>query len=32
MELTPHSGQFNHARPTWVKLGQGDIEKLFGRK
>ncbi len=32
MEVTPHSGQCNHGRPTWVKLAHGDIEKLFGRK
>ena len=32
MEGTPHSGQCNHGRPTWVKLAHGDIEKLFGRK
>ena len=32
MESTPHSGQCNHGRPTWVKLAHGDIEKLFGRK
>jgi DNA mismatch repair protein MutL len=32
MEITPHSGQCNHGRPTWVKLASGDIEKLFGRK
>ena len=31
-EVTPHSGQCNHGRPTWVKLAHGDIEKLFGRK
>jgi len=32
MEVTPHSGQCNHGRPTWVKLARTDIEKLFGRK
>ena len=32
MEVTPRSGQCNHGRPTWVKLGHGEIEKLFGRK
>lgn len=32
MEITQHSGQCNHGRPTWVKLAHGDIEKLFGRK
>ncbi len=32
MEVTPHSGQCNHGRPTWVKLALEDVEKLFGRK
>ncbi len=32
MEVTPHSGQCNHGRPTWIKLAHGDIEKLFGRQ
>lgn len=32
MEQTPHSGQCNHGRPTYVELKLNDIEKLFGRK
>jgi len=32
MEKTPHSGQCNHGRPTYVELKLNDIEKLFGRK
>jgi len=32
MEVTPHSGQCNHGRPTWVKLAHTDIERLFGRR
>ena len=32
MEVTPHSGQCNHGRPTWVKLAMDDVERLFGRK
>ena len=31
MEATPHSGQCNHGRPTYVSLAMTDIEKLFGR-
>ena len=32
MEVTPHSGQCNHGRPTYVELKLRDIEKLFGRR
>ncbi|MEN2978286.1 DNA mismatch repair endonuclease MutL [Tistrella bauzanensis] len=32
MEITPHSGQCNHGRPTWVSLDRGAIERLFGRR
>ncbi len=32
MEVTPHAGQCNHGRPTYVKLAKTDIEKLFGRR
>ncbi|SMR82399.1 DNA mismatch repair protein MutL [Aliiroseovarius halocynthiae] len=31
MEATPHAGQCNHGRPTYVELKLADIERLFGR-
>ena len=31
MEKTPHSGQCNHGRPTYVELKMKDIAKLFDR-
>ena len=31
MERTPHSGQCNHGRPTYVELKMSDIAKLFDR-
>ena len=32
METTPHAGQCNHGRPTYIELKLADIEKLFGRR
>ena len=32
MEVTPHAGQCNHGRPTYVELKLTDIERLFGRR
>lgn len=32
MEATPHSGQCNHGRPTYVELKLADIKRLFGRR
>lgn len=32
MEATPHSGQCNHGRPTYVELKLSDIERLFHRR
>ncbi len=31
MEKTPHSGQCNHGRPTYVELKMKDISRLFDR-
>ncbi len=32
MEKTPHSGQCNHGRPTYIKLSLQDLESLFERR
>ncbi|MBK5920217.1 DNA mismatch repair protein MutL [Rhodothalassium salexigens] len=32
MEATPHSGQCNHGRPTYVSLDLDQIERLFSRR
>ena len=32
METTPHAGQCNHGRPTYIALKRSDIEKLFERR
>ena len=31
METTPHAGQCNHGRPTYITLELKDVERLFGR-
>ena len=31
MERTPGSGTCNHGRPTFVRLGVGELDRLFGR-
>ena len=31
MEAVPSSGTCNHGRPTFIKLGKAELEKLFGR-
>jgi len=32
IEATQNSGQCNHGRPTYVRLHQKDVERLFGRR
>ncbi|ONG53132.1 DNA mismatch repair protein MutL [Pseudoroseomonas deserti] len=32
MEATPRANTCSHGRPTWLRFGKGEFEKLFGRK
>ncbi|WP_159999643.1 DNA mismatch repair endonuclease MutL [Roseomonas sp. 18066] len=32
MEATPRANTCSHGRPTWLRFGKSEFEKLFGRK
>ncbi len=32
IEATPASGTCSHGRPTWIRLGKAELERLFGRR
>lgn len=32
MEATPHSGQCNHGRQTYMELKLADLDRLFARR
>jgi DNA mismatch repair protein MutL len=32
IETTPGSGTCSHGRPTWIRLGKAELERLFGRR
>jgi DNA mismatch repair protein MutL len=32
MEATPRAGTCSHGRPTFLKLSQAELEKMFGRR
>jgi DNA mismatch repair protein MutL len=32
MEATPRAATCSHGRPTFIRLGRAELEKLFGRR
>lgn len=32
MEATPRAGTCSHGRPTWLRFGKGEFERMFGRR
>ena len=32
MEATPRAATCSHGRPTFLKLSQAELEKMFGRR
>ncbi|MDQ1080509.1 DNA mismatch repair endonuclease MutL [Pseudoroseomonas cervicalis] len=32
MEATPRASTCSHGRPTWLRMGKAELEKLFGRR
>jgi DNA mismatch repair protein MutL len=32
MEATPRAATCSHGRPTWLRLGEGELARLFGRR
>ncbi|MFZ6762845.1 DNA mismatch repair endonuclease MutL [Pseudoroseomonas sp. WGS1072] len=32
MEATPRAGTCSHGRPTWLRLGRAEFERMFGRR
>jgi len=32
IETTPRAGTCSHGRPTWIRLGRAELERLFGRR
>jgi DNA mismatch repair protein MutL len=32
MEATPRASTCSHGRPTFIRLGKAELERLFGRR